>query len=436
MSKLIERVVSKRITSFIYEHRLQDIHQFAYIRYHSCETTLTVLSDYAITAADSGFVTLLVLVDLSAAFDTIDHNILLAVLIRAGFKDSALSWIQGYLTNRTCAVRLDDVTSTNLLLEQGVPQGSVLGPLLFTLYIREIDQVMSAHNVNYLLYADDIQIYIKSHPSCIKAAMCQLENCICELQLWLKQHKLMMNPSKTEFMVLGRKSVISSIHSSSTPTLTVDNAEIPAKLLLRDLGFQLDAYLKMDQQITKVCRTGFAYLRVIGRQRNFLNRHATNLLINSFVFSHLFYCSSLLHGATKESKSRIQRVINYAARMVGRLKRNESVNDFMKSEKWLSVQQIIQKRIVTIVHVLLATGQPPLLHSLINYDNNSSQSRVSTRRSNDSTLLKINMGKTKIGDYAFHVTAAVMWNSLPRCLRECGSRNSFESQLSNFLLSS
>jgi hypothetical protein len=233
----------------------------------------------------------------------------------------------------------------------------------------------------------------------------------------------MMNPSRTEFMVPGRKSVISSIHSSSTPSLTVDNAEISAKLLLRDLGFQLDAYLKMDQQINKVCRTGFAYLRVIGRKRNFFNRHATNLLINSFVFSHLFYCSPFLHGATKESKSRIQRVINYAARMVGRLTRNESVNDFMKSEKWLSVQQIIQKRIVTIVHVLLDTGQPPLLHSLINYDNNLSQSRVSTRRSNDSTLLKINMGKTEIGHDAFNVTAAVMWNSLPKWLRECGSQN-------------
>jgi hypothetical protein len=299
-SKLIERAVSTRIVQYLNENSLNDPQQFAYNKYHSCESALTVVLDAAFHAADCGQVTLLVLLDLSAAFDTVDHNILVSILDGIGFKDGALRWLKDYLKDRTNTVKCSDSTSSEVSLDVGVPQGSVLGPLLFTIYLKEVGSVILQHNVRYIAYADDIQLFVHVHPSQIEVATSQLQDCIADLQSWLRSRQLKMNPRKTEFIVLGRRVMISKVYAQP-PKLLINNHEIVAKSSVRDLGLIIDSCLTMEPQANNACRIAFLYLRNISRHRIYLDKHATKMLVNAFVLGRIFYCSSLPSGKNFEN---------------------------------------------------------------------------------------------------------------------------------------
>ena len=203
LGKTIERVVSKRMSEHISINNLSDPFQSAYKAHHGTETALLRVNNDILTALDNGEITALILLDLSAAFDTVDHSILLERLQSCiGVGGTALKWCSSYLFGRNQRVCIGDSVSDPVYLNYSVPQGSVLGPQWFLIYTYPLRNIVCKYNLSYHSYADDTQLYMSFKPSQKDADTCIscLEDCIRDIRLWMKQNFLKLNDDKSEFI--------------------------------------------------------------------------------------------------------------------------------------------------------------------------------------------------------------------------------------------
>ena len=209
MGKTIECAVTSQLTQHISENSLLELMQSVYRSGHSTETALLKVKTDLLHAIDHQVVVCLILVDLSLAFDTADHCMLLGRLeVYFGIKETVFEWIRSYLTGRTQKVSVGKVMPSPVALSFGVPQGSVLGPILFILYTSPLGSICTKHDINYHVYADDQQIYLSFKSSkagdkdnCIRI----LEMCISEIREWIILNKLKLNNDKMAFIVFGSR---------------------------------------------------------------------------------------------------------------------------------------------------------------------------------------------------------------------------------------
>ena len=250
MSKLVEHVVAVQLVNHIERHNLMEVHHLAYHAYHSTETALLKVKTDVIRALENQEVACLILLDLSTAFDTIDHNTLLRRLeTRFAVTDTALNWLRSYLTNRTQDVTvgnplLKDSRSVFVLLKSGVPQGSILCPVLFTMYTAPIGNICRNNHVEFHLYADDTQLYLSFKPSKLNSKLdciTRIENCINEINVWMTQNLLKLNSDKTEFILFGTRHQLSKVDDIS---IQIGSNIIKPANHVRNLGFVMDNLLK------------------------------------------------------------------------------------------------------------------------------------------------------------------------------------------------
>ena len=225
---------------------------------------------------DKVYVTLLVMLDLSAAFDTVDHGILLQRLqSKLGLRGTALLWFKSYLAGRMQQVSFNGTLSGKFNLCCGVPQGSCLGPLLFTIYATTLLNILKFHLPSVHTYADDRQLYISFNPadSTNEAqAVAAIENCIYDVSAWMWNNKLMLNEEKTEFLIIGTERQLSKV---SVDKIKVGQAEVTPVSSARNLGAWFDSHLDMSTHVTKTCGSSFYYLYNIRHIRKYLSREST-----------------------------------------------------------------------------------------------------------------------------------------------------------------
>ncbi|CAB4034645.1 Hypothetical predicted protein, partial [Paramuricea clavata] len=239
----------------------------------------------------------LVLLDLSSAFDTIDHKTIIDVLeYQFGVTDRALEWIKSYLLNRKQRVDLDNNFSEDCDVKYGVPQGSCLGPILFLLYVSQLYDIIDRHLPSSHGYADDTQLYVSFRPDCednSENTLAILEDCISDVRTWLLSHKLMFKDSKTEFLVIGTPQQLLKINIES---VNVGGVQIKPVDSVRNLGSWFDKHMSMSVHVGKICSKAFRGLYKIRQIRKFLSTNTTKTLIHAFVTSHVDYCNALLAG--------------------------------------------------------------------------------------------------------------------------------------------
>ena len=283
--------------------------------------------------------TLLVLLDLSTAFDTVRHDILLDRLrSRLGATDQALNWFTSYLSDLTQHVSVNEGLSDTFPLLQGVPQGSCLGPLLLTVYTSELFDMVGRHLPSVHSYANDTQLCSAFSPnvqgddaSAVKA-IC---DCIMDLRNWMIRDRLMLNDDKTEFLLLGTKQQLPKFDINS---ITVCESVVNTKPVFRNLGSWFDSQLSMSTHISKLCSSAFFHLHNISRIRKFLSPVETKSLVHAFFTSGVDYCNSLLYGLPASQLNNVQRVLNTAARLVCCTPRFSHITPLMYELHWLPLK--------------------------------------------------------------------------------------------------
>jgi len=428
VSKLLERCVSKQLHEHLSKNSHYEPFQSAYRPHHSTETALLRVQNDILVSMDKQDITLLVMLDLSAAFDTVDHDIMLHRLESIGISGLVLSWFSSYLSSRTQAVFLNGVSSESIALSCGVPQGSVLGPILFNIYSQPLGEIARKHGLKHHFYADDTQLYISFAAKNTNNYVQLMNYCIADIKQWMQLNLLKLNDSKTEVILLGSRQQLSKIEDfevqiGSTKLKSCDN--------VRNLGVIFDSNVTMEKQVNNICKTSFYYIRLLGKLRKFLNKDAATKVTHAFVTSRLDYCNSLLHGISKSLSDKLQRVLNTAARIVTRTKIRNHITPVLKSLHWLPVVQRCSFKTALLTFKILHGMAPSYLSDLIKY-----YFPVRNLRSESDILLEVPKCKSSSSSRAFAFAAPTLWNSLPYEIRTCTSIDSFKSKLKTFLFTS
>ena len=365
ISKIIEKVVSNRLQAHINSNKLNNPMQSAYRKFHSTETALLRVHNDISVSLDKGLVTALTLLDLSAAFDTIDHNTLTNRLAEwYGVSGMALAWFKSYLCGRHHKIKIDKSFSDSSLLEHGVPQGSVLGPLLFSLYTAPLSTIISSYGLSHHLYADDTQIYISLTGDTATESLKMFKSCITGVSAWMAQSKLELNPSKTDFLLIDSKSQREKFINLFLLAV-LDNEMNPADSA-RNLGVFFDSGLNFRQHISQVSSSCFYHIRYLKRiRKKSLPLTLAKQIAVALVTSKLDYCDSLLHKIPAKDLQKLQRVQNCLARVVTKAPRFTRSIPLFKSLHWLPIKFRIQFKICTFVFRCLNGGQPSYLSSLL-----------------------------------------------------------------------
>ena len=427
ISKVLEKVVLQQINNHLHTHNLVEPMQSAYRRGSSTETALLRVHSDILNHIDNRRVVLMVLLDLSAAFDTVDHRVLISRLnSEFGFGGTVLHWIENYLTNREQRVTISDQVSTPKQLNCGVPQGSILGPVLYTLYTSSLGTILRQHKVNYHFYADDTQLYASCLPSEFLECKHSLERCIHEVYQWMFCNKLKMNSSKTEFIVFGNKTNLASVGNVN---IRVGGSDISNTLVVRNLGVMLDDEMLMKHQVTNICRNSMGALRQIGKIRDVLDDKSVQTLVCQLVTSRLDYCNSLLAGIPAVQTNRLQYVQNTAARIVSRCSRRDHISPVIRSLHWLPISERVKFKTLTLTYKALRQGPPYLSELVTRYVPGRS-----LRSQSDNLLVEPSTSLKAYGDRAFTKYSVRLWNKLPSSLREDTlSFQSFKRNVKTFL---
>ena len=419
----MERIVYDQLNAFLVSNDITDIFQSGFRSHHSTETALLkVINDLRINA-DSKKLSVLTLLDLSAAFDTIDHDILIDRLENwVGLSGPVLNWIRTYLTDREYFVSVGEHRSKNVKLTCGVPQGSVLGPLFFLLYMLPLGAIFRKHDIDYHAFADDNQNYFTVEPD-EYSAVDRHVLCLADVDKWMSDNFLKLNQEKTEVLIIGNK-IESEKLSAHMKTLAYD-----PKCKARNLGVIIDSDLCFESHIKNVIKIGYYHLRNIVKVLPFLSRADANKLVHAFIFSRLDYCNALLTGLPIRSTRPLQLLQNAAARALTRTRRRAHITPVLISLHWLPVRARIDFKVLLLVHKALHDKAPKYIIDMVKrYIPNRPLRSAGTER------LLVPQARTKTyGEASFSHYAPKLWNTLPEDLRKASSVDTFKRELKTYL---
>ena len=307
IAKILEKLVLSQVSSYLNSRNLCNTCQSAYRSGHSTETALLKVVNDLFLTLNKGNISVLALLDFSSTFDTIDHPILVHRLhTDFGFTDTVLQWFSSYLTDRTHYVSLSNHYSAFAPVHTEVPQGSVLGPMPFTVYIKPLSAIIDSHSIIHHSFADDLHLQMSAHPDRISELLHFMQICINDAKAWATANMLKLNDNKTELMLVTSNR---TKHLHNLPTsITIGNAQISFKQSVKNLGLTLDCHLTMNAHVSNIARTCYFELRRLASIRRFLTSTATATLAFAFVLSRIDYCSSLLFGSTHDVTSHSQRI--------------------------------------------------------------------------------------------------------------------------------
>ncbi|XP_032879310.1 uncharacterized protein LOC116974699, partial [Amblyraja radiata] len=419
ISKIMEKVVYAQLKLFLDEHNIREVFQSGFKAMHSTESALLRVFNDILLANDSGNYVVLVLLDLSAAFDTVDHGILISRLQhQVGICGSALGWFRSYLADRTMRVSLADFESSSTPLVYGVPQGSILGPLLFSLYLLPLGSILRRHGISFHFYADDSQLYMplrKEEDYSLKSLL----SCLEDIKSWMALNFLGLNEEKTEVILFGPNGC------REPPLVDLGPLAMSVKPTVLNLGFRMDGDFKLDKQIGAVVKSSFFHLRKLAKVKPILEREHFETVIHAFITSRLDYCNALYCGVARASLARLQLVQNAAARLLTGTRKREHITPILASLHWLPVHFRVHFKILLFVFKSLNGLAPPYLSELLHL-----YAPARCLRSADQLLLEVPRSKRKLrGDRAFSVAAPALWNTLPLHIRQAPSLSIFKSSL-------
>jgi hypothetical protein len=431
ISKMLERLALARLSPLIVSSPNFNHLQSAYRKFHSTETCLLKTLSDVYSSIDGGASALIVSLDLSAAFDTICHTTLIRRLeAMFGISGNMTNWISSYLSGRTQNVFLGGHLSTQSILAVGVPQGSVLGPLLFTSYIAPVASLVSTFGLLHQQYADDTQVYLSVSKSDPHLAINNLQACLSSLRCWFAQNGLAINPVKSEAILVSTAQRAKQLTTSGLTSVSVAGAPVAISSKITTLGLTIDKSLTFSKHVQNVSRSCMFHIRALKHIRHLLSQNDANTLATCLINSKLDYLNSALYDTTVSNINSLQRLQCMAARVVLSVPHRTPSSHSLSTLHWLPIKYRIDYKIACLTHSVLTHKLPSYLFDLIHPYTPSRN-----LRSSEQNLLSVPRTHLRLCDQSFAVAAPKVWNSLPLDLRNNKSRDSFRSGLKTHLYS-
>ena len=409
ISKVLEKVILTQFSKHMETQQLLLDYQSAYRHNYSCETCLVDLVDGILWNMEDMKCTALSCIDLSAAFDLVDREILLQVLDkRFGVEDKALDLIASYLQPRGFRVQVGKCRSEISELHRGVAQGSCLGPVLYSCFASTIPTVLPSE-IDIHGFADDHSFKKAFTPGGEdeKVTITKLESALKSVKHWMDQNRLKMNDGKTEFIIFGSAQ---KLNKCETNTLDVNSVTITKAPSIKLLGANLDQNLTFELFVKIKCQKSWMSLKRIMLMRNLLTKESCGHLVLTLVITHLDYANSLLAGISDIHLNKLQRVQNAAAKLVLRRSKYDSSTDCLRDLHWLPVRFRIIYKVCMLVYKTLS-GEAPIYmrDKLIR----KRQSSINLRSNSDIHQLEIPaVRKQTHAARSFSYIGPVWWNQL------------------------
>ena len=415
-AKVFEKIVYNKLLNFISDNNILYDHQYGFRKGRSTQQAIITLVDKVTKSQDIGDIVITLLIDLKKAFDTIDHRILLRKLYSYGIRGSMLKWMESYLTDRSQYVVIDGKVSQTRGIKCGVPQGSILGPLLFIISVNDICNVSPM--LFKILYADDTCVLISGNH--LNNLIDRLNTELISLNNWFKANKLSLNTKKSFFMIFHR----SRIKPNVINKVVIDNHELTQVNSAKYLGVIIDHKLNWIEHISYVKSKMSKGIGIMYKARQFLTKKALLMLYHAYIFPYMTYCIEVWGCASQTQlnclfllQKKIIRIMNFSHYLA-------HTNPLFLTMKVLPLRKIFFYKVGLIMYKYSLNLLPECIAHL--YLRNDSIHEHNTRGCHELRVLP--------GAKTFSNISARIWNVLSNKINCDVSMSIFKCNLKLFLL--
>jgi len=419
LSKAFEQIIYDQINSHIVKNSMLDRKQSGFRKNRSCTTAIIDVVEDIRIYQDKKFVTFLLLLDFSKAFDTIDPEILCLKLYNYyKFSKTATKLIKSYLSERFQAVSLNSKISSFLPVKTGVPQGSVLGPLLFSLYINDLPKVIK--HCTHHMYADDVQLYFSCPTANIDEAIGHINEDLASIFGWACTNRLLLNPTKSKCLLIFKKPYstenLNKLKINSTPIEYVDTA--------KNLGFTFNKTLTWNCHINEaICKTVFK-LRTLWNTQHLLPANIRLMIAKTYIIPTLLYGIEVFGNCDYECQKKLNVAFNNVARYVFAKKRYDHITRFANEIFGMPLKSLIEFKTLILLQKVICTKEPSYLFDKLQFAQSS--------RSNNIVIKRFTMLNSERQFFVFSVR---LWNNLCLDLKRVSSCEQFKRRLRDKYLS-
>ena len=420
LSKIMERILYNQLCEYLTKNNLLSEKQFGFRKHHSTATALLDCTNSWYLNMDRKMFNLVVLIDLKKAFDTVDHQILLKKMEHYGIKGDALTLLTSYLSARTQKCQVNGFVSSERDIKCGVPQGSILGPLFFLIYINDLPTCLNKTEAR--LFADDTNITAagKTLNEVENAVNSDLEN----LQNWLIANKLSLNVTKTEFILIGSNQIL-KIGSNCQPNISIDGKPVKQVTESKTLGIVVDKNLNWRSNTDNVCKKITSGLGALRRVKEFVDRKTLLSIYNAIIQPYFDYCCEVWNVLGETQSTRLQKLHNRAARIITNMPNEVHQDTVLNELNWepLKLQRIKAK--AKIMYKVLNNMGPECLQNqftfreeVLNHNLRNSDLNVCLPKPRTNNMKK-----------SFLYDGGSIWNSLSIETKNSKSLNQFKRNI-------